>query len=92
MNAEAFVPANFTSQNNVLQDDRPTVNEVSVNPVSVVEGETATFTFTSDIPMASDTVIDYVVTGSATADDDYEDDPWTAHLFSPPVLNHLIYK
>ena len=74
MNAGAFVPANFASQNNVLQDDRPVI-EVSVNPGSVVEGETATFTFTSDIPMASDTVIDYVVTGSATADDDYEDDP-----------------
>lgn len=91
MNAEAFVPANFASQNNVLQDYRPVI-EVSVNPGSVVEGETATFTFTSDIPMASDTVIDYVVTGSATADDDYEDDHWTAHLFFPPVLNHLIYK
>ena len=68
----------------MLQDDRPVI-EVSVNPSSVVEGETATFTFTSDIPMASDTVIDYVVTGSATADDDYEDDHWTAHLFFPPV-------
>ena len=82
MNAEAFVPANFTSQNNVLQDDRPVI-EVSVNPSSVVEGETATFTFTSDIPMASDTVIDYVVTGSATADDDYEDDPLDGSFIFP---------
>ena len=82
MNAEAFVPANFASQNNVLQDDRPVI-EVSVNPVSVVEGETATFTFTSDIPMASDTVIDYVVTGSATADDDYEDDPLDGSFIFP---------
>ncbi len=82
MNAEAFVPANFASQNNVLQDDRPII-EVSVNPVSVVEGETATFTFTSDIPMASDTVIDYVVTGSATADDDYEDDPLDGSFIFP---------
>ena len=82
MNAEAFVPANFASQNNVLQDDRPVI-EVSVNPSSVVEGETATFTFTSDIPMASDTVIDYVVTGSATADDDYEDDPLDGSFIFP---------
>ena len=82
MNAEAFVPANFASQNNVLQDDRPVI-EVSVNPISVVEGETATFTFTSDIPMASDTVIDYVVTGSATADDDYEDDPLDGSFIFP---------
>ena len=82
MNADAFVPANFASQNNVLQDDRPVI-EVSVNPGSVVEGETATFTFTSDIPMASDTVIDYVVTGSATADDDYEDDPLDGSFIFP---------
>ncbi|GIR35832.1 MAG: hypothetical protein CM15mP49_12170 [Actinomycetota bacterium] len=82
MNAEAFVPANFASQNNVLQDDRPVI-EVNVNPGSVVEGETATFTFTSDIPMASDTVIDYVVTGSATADDDYEDDPLDGSFIFP---------
>lgn len=82
MNAEAYVPANFASQNNVLQDDRPVI-EVSVNPGSVVEGETATFTFTSDIPMASDTVIDYVVTGSATADDDYEDDPLDGSFIFP---------
>ena len=82
MNAGAFVPAYFASQNNVLQDDRPVI-EVSVNPGSVVEGETATFTFTSDIPMASDTVIDYVVTGSATADDDYEDDPLDGSFIFP---------
>ena len=82
MNASAFAPVNSTSQNNVLQDDRPVI-EVSVNPGSVVEGETATFTFTSDIPMASDTVIDYVVTGSATADDDYEDDPLDGSFIFP---------
>ena len=82
MNAGAFVPANFASQNNVLQDDRPVI-EVSVNPGSVVEGETATFTFTSDIPMVSDTVIDYVVTGSATADDDYEDEPLDGSFIFP---------
>ena len=49
-----------------LQDDRPVI-EVSVNPGSVVEGETAIFTFTSDIAMPSDTVIDYVVSGSLTS-------------------------
>ena len=33
--------------------------------------------------MASDTVIDYVVTGSATADDDYEDDPLDGSFIFP---------
>ena len=66
----------------IRDSDRPVI-EVSVNPGSVVEGETATFTFTSDIPMASDTVIDYVVTGSATADDDYEDDPLDGSFIFP---------
>ena len=65
-----------------LQDDRPVI-EVSVNPVSVVEGETAIFTFTSDIAMPSDTVIDYVVSGSATAEDDYNDDPLDGSFVFP---------
>ena len=65
-----------------LQDDRPVI-EVSVNPGSVVEGETAIFTFTSDIAMPSDTVIDYVVSGSATAEDDYNDDPLDGSFVFP---------
>lgn len=48
--------------------------EVTVAPATVLEGETATFTFTSDIPMPSDTVIDYQVGGDATAGDDFDDD------------------
>ena len=82
MSAHAFTPANFPFQNNVLQDNRPVI-EVSVNPTSVVEGETATFTFTSDIAMPSDTVIDYVVTGSATAEDDYDNDPLDGSFIFP---------
>ena len=82
LNTLAFTPANFAFQNNVLQDDRPVI-EVSVNPGSVVEGETATFTFTSDIAMQSDTVIDYVVSGSATAEDDYDDDPLDGSFIFP---------
>ena len=65
-----------------LQDDRPVI-EVSVNPGSVIEGETAIFTFTSDIGMPSDTVIDYVVSGSATAEDDYNDDPLDGSFVFP---------
>ncbi|MEC7844834.1 MAG: Calx-beta domain-containing protein [Actinomycetota bacterium] len=65
-----------------LQDDRPVI-EVSVNPGSVIEGETAIFTFTSDIAMPSDTVIDYVVSGSATAEDDYNDDPLDGSFVFP---------
>tara|TARA_B100001540_G_scaffold35259_1_gene31249 strand:+ start:3389 stop:5593 length:2205 start_codon:yes stop_codon:yes gene_type:complete len=82
MSAHAFTPANFPFQNSVLQDNRPVI-EVSVNPTSVVEGETATFTFTSDIAMPSDTVIDYVVTGSATAEDDYDNDPLDGSFIFP---------
>jgi len=82
MSTDAFIPANFAFQNNVLQDNRPVI-EISVNPTSVVEGETATFTFTSDIAMPSDTVIDYVVTGSATAEDDYNDDPLDGSFIFP---------
>ena len=40
--------------------------------------------------MPSDTVIDYVVTGSATAEDDYDNDPLMAHLFFQLAHNHLI--
>ncbi len=82
MSTRAFIPANFAFQNNVLQDNRPVI-EVSVNPTSVVEGENATFTFTSDIAMPSDTVIDYVVTGSATAEDDYDNDPLDGSFIFP---------
>ena len=74
----------FASENNgpVVQVDRPSV-EVTVSPGSVTEGESATFTFTSDIAMPSDTVIEYTVTGSATADDDYEDDPLDGSFVFP---------
>lgn len=82
MRSHEFIPATFAFQNNVLQDDRPII-EVTVNPGSVIEGETATFTFTSDVAMPSDTVIDYVVTGSATAEDDYDDDPLDGSFIFP---------
>ena len=79
-----FRAANFVSENNgpVVQSDRPEV-EVTVSPSSVVEGGTATFTFTSDIAMPADTVVEYIVTGSATADDDYEDDPLDGSFVFP---------
>ena len=73
----SFSPAFFAFQAN-----RPVI-EVTVNPGSVVEGETATFTFTSDIAMPSDTVIDYVVSGSATGEDDYNDDPLDGSFIFP---------
>ena len=82
INTSDFIPANFAFQNNVLQDDRPII-EVTVNPGSVTEGETATFTFTSDVAMPSDTVIDYVATGSATAGDDFDDDPLDGSFIFP---------
>ncbi|MDG2211005.1 MAG: Calx-beta domain-containing protein [Acidimicrobiales bacterium] len=74
----------FVGENNgpVVQVDRPSV-EVTVSPASVAEGGSATFTFTSDIAMPSDTVIEYTVTGSATADDDYEDDPLDGSFIFP---------
>ena len=78
-----FRPVSFKSQNIVFQeDDRPFI-EVSANPVTVVEGESATFTFTSDISLASDTVIDYVVSGSATVDEDYNGDPLEGSFIFP---------
>ncbi len=79
-----FRTANLIFENNgpVIQSDRPEV-EVTVSPSSVVEGGTATFTFTSDIAMPADTVIEYIVTGSATADDDYEDDPLDGSFVFP---------
>jgi len=79
-----FRAANFVFENNgpVVQSDRPEV-EVTVSPSSVVEGGTATFTFTSDIAMPADTVVEYIVTGSATADDDYEDDPLDGSFVFP---------
>lgn len=46
--------------------------EVRVAPDRVVEGGSATLTFTSDVPIPTDTVIDFVVGGDATPDDDYE--------------------
>ena len=72
-----FTPANF-----VFQNDRPII-EIAVNPNSVTEGESATFTFTSDIPMPSDTLIEYVASGSATAGDDFNDDPLTGTFIFP---------
>lgn len=48
--------------------------EVTVDPGSVAEGAVATFRFRSDIPMPTDTVIDYVVGGDATADDDFREE------------------
>ncbi len=79
-----FRTANLIFENNdpVIQSDRPEV-EVTVSPSSVVEGGAATFTFTSDIAMPDDTVIEYIVTGSATADDDYEDDPLDGSFVFP---------
>jgi len=82
INTSEFIPANFAFQNNVFQDNRPII-EVTVNPGSVTEGETATFTFTSDVAMPSDTVIDYVTAGSATAGDDYNDDPLDGSFIFP---------
>ncbi len=72
------------SENDVptIQVDRPSI-EVTVSPSSVAEGGSATFTFTSDIAMPSDTVIEYTVAGSATADDDYEDDPLDGSFVFP---------
>ena len=64
------------------EDNRPRI-EVSVNPGTVVEGNSATFTFTSDIAIATDTVIDYQVSGSATAEDDYNDDPLDGTFIFP---------
>ena len=64
------------------EDNRPRI-EVTVNPQAVVEGNSATFTFTSDIVMPTDTVIDYIVTGSATAEDDYDDGPLDGSFIFP---------
>ena len=64
------------------EDNRPRI-EVTVNPQTVVEGNSATFTFTSDIVMPTDTVIDYIVTGSATAEDDYDDGPLDGSFIFP---------
>ena len=79
-----FRTVNLALENNgpVVQSDRPEV-EVTVSPSSVVEGGAATFTFTSDIAMPDDTVVEYIVTGSATADDDYEDDPLDGSFVFP---------
>lgn len=67
-------PDNQRSYTNILfQEPARPIIEVRVNPVSVVEGDPTTFTFTSNIPMPSDTVIDYTLGGSATGDDDYLD-------------------
>jgi multidrug efflux pump subunit AcrA (membrane-fusion protein) len=51
---------------------RPVI-EVTVAPGRVTEGDQATFTFTSDIAMPTDTIVDYTVGGDATAGDDYAD-------------------
>lgn len=44
--------------------------EVRVSPAAVTEGESATFTFSSDIAMPTDTVVDYAVGGDATGGPD----------------------
>ena len=74
-------PSTYTS---ILfqEDNRPRI-EVTVNPQTVVEGNSATFTFTSDIVMPTDTVIDYIVAGSATAEDDYDDGPLDGSFIFP---------
>ncbi len=64
------------------EDNRPRI-EITANPQTVVEGNAATFTFTSDIVMPTDTVIDYIVTGSATAEDDYDDGPLDGSFIFP---------
>lgn len=51
---------------------RPVI-EVTVDPGRAVEGEEATFTFSSDIAMPTDTIIDYTVGGDATPGDDFAD-------------------
>ncbi|MEM7287114.1 MAG: Calx-beta domain-containing protein [Actinomycetota bacterium] len=47
--------------------------DVTVSPTTVEEGGTATFTFTSDIPMPAATVIDYQLGGAATGADNADD-------------------
>ena len=47
--------------------------DVTVSPATVEEGESATFTFTSDIPMPAATVIDYQLGGAATGADNADD-------------------
>ena len=47
--------------------------DVTVAPTTVEEGESATFTFTSDIPMPAATVIDYQLGGAATGADNADD-------------------
>ena len=64
------------------EDNRPRI-EVTANPQTVVEGNSATFTFTSDIVMPTDTVIDYIVAGSATAEDDYDEGPLDGSFIFP---------
>ena len=61
---------------------RPII-EVRVNPGSVVEGDDATFTFTSNIAMPSDTVVDYATSGSAAGGDDYDDDDLIGSFIFP---------
>ena len=73
------------------EDNRPRI-EVTANPQTVVEGNAATFTFTSDIVMPTDTVIDYIVTGSATAEDDYDDGPLDGSFIFPKELNPSTWK
>ncbi len=75
---------NSGGYSNILfqEDNRPRI-EVTVNPGTVVEGNSATFTFTSNIAIASDTVVDYTVSGSATAEDDYNDDPLVGSFVFP---------
>ncbi len=49
------------------------VIEVTVTPREVEEGATAVFTFTSDVPMPTATIVDYQVGGSATGGTDADD-------------------
>lgn len=48
----------------------PPIIEVRVAPGTVTEGDSAVFTFTSDVAMPVDTIVDYVVGGTATGGPD----------------------
>ena len=55
-----------------FQPTVPLIN-VTVSPGTVDEGGSATFTFTSDVPMPAATVIDYQLGGAATGADNADD-------------------
>jgi multidrug efflux pump subunit AcrA (membrane-fusion protein) len=47
--------------------------EVTVTPTEIVEGASATFTFTSDTAIPTDTIVDYALGGDATGADNADD-------------------